>query len=205
MRTLILLPLCLALAGCGAHGPFRDRGNDYLQADPGKPLVYPDGMPAIAAREAWPVPDPDLRRQPAAGEELKTVIPPPPRIVPDDTEAAEGSGAGQPVPPAKVLLTEDGNGHPVLMLELDFDWAWQGIGDALKGIDEVKVEDLDRGLAIYYLAMDGKRAAGGDPYQLKLNYTANGIQVALQVDENAMAAKELAAPLMEKLRDGLLK
>lgn len=204
--ALLLLPLGLALAACGANGPFRDRGYDYLKADPGKPLVYPEGMAPLASREAWPVPDPDKRRVLAPGEKPGVEIPPPPRIVTDDMAApAPTTGSGQPVPASRVLLTADGNGYPVLMLDLDFNWAWQEMGDALKDMPGVTVEDLDREQAIYFLVIEGKRGPAGEPFQLKLNFTANGIQVALQVDEDTLAERELSAPLMEKIRDGLLK
>ena len=89
------------------------------------------------------------------------------------------------------------------MLDLDFDWAWQEVGDALKKISSVKVEDLDRGRGIYYVIVNGKKNSAKEPWQLKLNYTANGIQVALQVNENAMAPGDLSAPLMKQIRDAI--
>ncbi|MFZ5723174.1 MAG: lipoprotein [Pseudomonadota bacterium] len=204
-RPLVLLTAAALLAGCGQHGPFRDRGYDYLKAEPGKPLVYPEGLTPIAAQELYPVPDVEQRRPPLTGRKPKIEIPPPPQVVVPDTVADAGAAApaGQAVPETRVLLTRDGNGYPVLMLDLDFDWAWQAVGDALKKESSVKVEDLDRGLAVYYVILDGKRNSAGEPWQLKLNYTANGVQVALQVDENAMAPVDVATPLMQRLKDGI--
>lgn len=211
-RFLVLFILSVlvggSLAGCGGKGPFRDRGNDYLGADPGRPLVFPAGEDGagFVRREAWPIPSLEQRRF-AAQEERKERfrIPPPPELPAVQDLPPEDSGAGRPVPEARVVQTTDGNGNPVLMLDLDFDWAWQGVGDALREVPGVVVDDLDRGLAIYYLLIDGKGAKGGGPYLLKFNYTANGIQVALQVDEDAMAPADLAEPLVESLREGLLK
>lgn len=208
--ALLAIPAALVLAGCGNHGMFRDRGNDYLKAEVGKPLVYPEGIRPIPSQELYPVPDVDNRRRLVAGEKPVTEIPPPPQVVALDAPAAgpepvADTGTANRIPEAKVSLTRDGNDYPVLMLDLAFDRAWQVIGDALRGIGSVKVDDIDRDRAVYYVVLDGKRSSAGEPYELKLNYTANGIQVALQVDENAMAPKELSEPLMQQLKDGILK
>lgn len=209
LTRLFLVFFVAVLAGCGSNGIFRDRGFDYLRADVGKSLVFPDGVTPIAARELYPVPGVEQRRRLAEGEKPALEIPAPPQLI-DIAALSASTGevpvvVGRKVTEAQVTQTADGNGYPVLMLNLDFDWAWQVTGDALKKIDGVEVADLDREQAAYFVAVNGKRNSVGEPYQLKLNYTANGIQVALQVDDNAMAPRELAAGLMQKLRDGLLQ
>lgn len=209
-RHIALAGLAVALAGCGEHGLFRDRGHDYLRAETGQPLVYPEGITPIAARELYPVPEVEQRRRLAPGEKPELEIPPPPQLVVavEERGDAEASPAGTrpgALPPDRVELTADGNGYPVLMLGVAFDPAWRAVGDALPRLEGVKVDDLDRGRGVYFVQVDGQRNAAAQPWQLKLNYTANGIQVALQVDENAMAPKELAATLMARLRDGLTR
>lgn len=201
----LLLSLPVVLAGCGQNGIFRDRGFDYLKAAPGKPLVYPEGLTPLPSRELYPVPAVETRRkfEEDGNRKAKLEIPPPPQLAVIVDAAATVPEAGRVVPEAGVTLTRDGNGYPVLMLDLDFNWAWQEVGDALKAIPSVKVEDIDRGIGVYFLAIDGKRNSAGEPWQLKLNYTANGIQVALQVDENGMAPAELSSPLMQQLKDGI--
>lgn len=215
MSRLALAPLLLVLllpAGCGQNGIFRDRGFDYLRAEPGKPLAYPEGLAPIPSQELYPVPDLEQRAKAVEGQKRKKrkkqkiEIPEPPKLVKVDAAAAAESpaNAGDPVLSAdRVVFTRDGNGYPVLMLDVGFDWAWQRVGDALAKESMVKVEDLDRGRAVYYVVVDGKRNSANEPWQLKLNYTANGVQVALQVDENGMAPIELAEPLIRKLKDGL--
>lgn len=210
IRRIALLGLAVALAGCGEHGLFRDRGQDYLRAETGQPLVYPEGITPIAARELYPVPDVEQRRRLVPGEKPGVEIPPPPQLVVvederADTEALPAGGKPGALPAGRVELTADGNGYPVLMLDVPFDRAWQAVGEALPRLDGVKVDDLDRGRAVYFVQVDGQRNAAAQPWQLKLNYTANGIQVALQIDENAMAPKELAAVMMARLRDGLTR
>lgn len=196
--------LSLLLAGCGQHGIFRDRGFDYLQAETGKPLVYPDDLKPIAAQELYPVPDLDQRATADGKRKRKIEIPEPPVLFADEkTDATTPAEASSALSSQQVLLTLDGNGYPVLMLDAGFDWAWQRVGDALAKESTIKVEDLDRGRAVYYVVIDGKRNSANEPWQLKLNYTANGVQVALQVDENAMAPINLAEPLMKKLKDDL--
>lgn len=208
MRRVALPVLCLVLAGCGQHGVFRDRGYDYLRAEVGKPLVYPEGLTPIPAQELYPIPGVEQRRVAEPGKKKPgREVPPPPQIIAleEETTTADAQQTRAVVPEAKILLTRDGNDYPVLMLDLDFDWAWQAVGDALPTLSSVKVGDLDRELGVYYLVVDGRKNSADEPWQLKLNYTANGIQVALQVDENAMAPADLSGPLMEKLREAILK
>lgn len=208
MRTLVASVLALALAGCGSNGLFRDRGFDYLRAEVGVPLNYPDGIRAIPAQELYPVAGVEQRRRLTNDEKPSLDIPAPPQLmnIAQPGAAIEvADGGSRKVTEAQVAATRDGNDYPVLMLDLGFDWAWQAVGDALRIVDGLAVVDLDRQQAAYFVTVDGKRNSAGEPYLLKLNYTANGIQVALQVDENAMAPKELAVVLMQKLRDGLLK
>lgn len=205
----LALLLATLLAGCSNNGVFRDRGFDYLRAEVVPPLAFPDGLQAIPAQELYPVPGIESRRRLAEGEKPELEIPAPPQLT--DVAALSAAvpaaqpAAGRKVLPEQVTLTADGNGYPVLMMALDFDWAWQILGDVLAGQEGVQVVDLDREQAAYFVAVNGKRSGSGEPYQLKLNYTANGIQVALQVNDDAMAPRELAAWLMGRLRDGLLK
>ena len=94
--------LSLLLAGCGQHGIFRDRGFDYLQAQVGKPLVYPDGLAARPAQELYPVPEVDKRAVTEPGNKPKREIPPPPQVVVlDDPAAAAPAG----VRPDEVMAT----------------------------------------------------------------------------------------------------
>jgi uncharacterized lipoprotein len=201
-RLFATLPLLVAgLAGCsiiaGDHGPLRNRGNDYLDVQTAAPLAWPEGLNAPAQQELYPVPQPELRR---TREEGRVEIPEPPQLValedePATTEAEAAASA--------IELTSDGNGYPVLMASLSFDWAWQRIGDALRTLSDVEIDDIDRELGVYFLLIDGDEAPSGDPYQLKLNYTANGIQVALQDGEDAMAPREVATDLMQRLDEAL--
>jgi uncharacterized lipoprotein len=206
----LLLGLAALLAGCGSHGVFRDRGFDYLRAEAVAPLAYPEGLQAIPAKELYPVPGIDTRRRLADGEKPELVVPAPPQLlelatISESSVPVPSPAAGGKVLPEQVVLTADGNGYPVLMMTLGFDWAWQILGDVLAAQEGVEVVDLDREQAAYFVVVNGKRSGSGEPYQLKLNYTANGIQLALQVNDDAMAPRELAAALMGRLRDGLLK
>lgn len=209
LRLGLLVAAVLLLAACGSKGPFRDRGFDYLLAKPVSPLVYPEGLRPIPAQELYPIEEVEQRRAWVAGKKKQKLdIPRPPQLIkPDEMpdEAAVPDADKKILSAARVVHGSDGNGYPVLMLDMAFSWAWQAVGDALKTIDGIKVEDLDRERAIYYVAIKGKRSSAGEPYQLKLNYTSNGIQVALQINENTLADTGLAAPLMKSLREGMLQ
>lgn len=210
-RAGLAAGLVILLAGCGSNGVFRDRGFDYLRAEAVAPLAYPEGLRPMPAQELYPVPGIENRRRLAEGEKPELEIPAPPQLLDMAALSAPvpGTGtvpaSGRKVTPDQVSLTSDGNGYPVLMLALDFDWAWQIIGDALAAQEGVQVVDLDREQAAYFVVVNGKRSSAGEPYQLKLNYTSNGIQLALQVNDDAMAPRELASWLMGRLHVGLQK
>ena len=60
-RWLAFAGLILALASCRLtrddKGLFVDPRDDYLDAEPGKPLVVPDDLAETAINDAWPIPE----------------------------------------------------------------------------------------------------------------------------------------------------
>lgn len=56
-RTLAVLPLTLAASGCSWLGSdFRDRGNDYLHAEPIQPIVVPEKLKTTSLDQLYVVP-----------------------------------------------------------------------------------------------------------------------------------------------------
>lgn len=101
----------------------------------------------------------------------------------------------------RFVMTYDGNGYPVLVINQDFNRAWQDVGVALKRA-EVEVEDLDRSLGIYYLARRDEDA-GEQALQLRLARSESGVQVSVQLDDDTLAPKDASAAILNRLRENL--
>ncbi|MCG8317243.1 MAG: outer membrane protein assembly factor BamC, partial [Pseudomonadales bacterium] len=92
---------------------------------------------------------------------------------------------------APYVLTRDGNGFPVLVIQQDFNRAWIAVGDALANTNLV-IDDRNRSLGIFYL-MYGKDQDGEDlQYELKLNRAENGVQVAVQINDEQIAPRDVS-------------
>jgi len=109
----------------------------------------------------------------------------------------------------RVVLTEDGNGFPVLVLELDFNRAWEAIGLKLADAN-YQVDDIDRSIGIYFIkntfSQDSDADKGPPPalYELKLDQAERGIQVTVQLNDEELAPKRLSQQVLTDLRDLLL-
>ncbi len=101
----------------------------------------------------------------------------------------------------KFVTTYDGNGYPVLVINQDFNHAWQDVGVALERA-RIKVEDMNRSLGIYYL---GKEASGDgeQALQLRLSRSETGIQVSVQLDDDTLAPKDDSARILNRLRESM--
>lgn len=101
----------------------------------------------------------------------------------------------------KFVMTWDGNGYPVLVINQDFNRAWQDVGTALNRA-RMEVEDLDRSLGIYYLK---KQDSDDDEkaLQLRIARSESGIQVSVQYDDDNLAPKEESARVLNRLREAL--
>ncbi len=103
----------------------------------------------------------------------------------------------------RVILTQDGNGLPILMLEQSFIQAWESVGYALKNLN-IQVEDLNRSLAIYYIQwLNDDKNAQMQPYQVLLSKSENGIHISLQVDDSTVAPKQVSERLLSRLKSTL--
>lgn len=102
----------------------------------------------------------------------------------------------------KFVMTWDGNGYPVLVINQDFNRAWQDVGLALNKA-RIAVEDLDRSLGIYYLRKKDPSDEEEKPLQLRVARSESGIQVSVQYDDDTLAPKEESATVLNRLREGL--
>lgn len=102
----------------------------------------------------------------------------------------------------RYVMTWDGNGYPVLVINQDFNRAWQDVGTALSKA-RIAVEDLDRSLGIYYLRKKNPSDKDEKPLQLRVARSESGIQVSVQYDDDTLAPKEESAAVLNRLREGL--
>lgn len=106
----------------------------------------------------------------------------------------------------RYVMTWDGNGYPVLVINQDFNRAWQDVGTALDKA-RIGVEDLDRSLGIYYLSQKATHETEDKeeelPLQLRVARSESGIQVSVQFDDDTLAPKEESAAVLNRLREAL--
>ena len=106
-------------------------------------------------------------------------------------------------------MTWDGNGFPILVINRDFNQAWQLVGAALKAAN-LPILDLDRSLGVYYLSAKNLKVAGFDAemesdqdVQVRLANSESGVQVSVQLDDETVAPKNLSAGILNRLREHL--
>ena len=127
--------------------------------------------------------------------------------------------------PARVTLSEDGSGNPVLTLTEDLDRAWSGVGRALEQ-GEWRVEDINRTLGLYYINLAEKAEKkdekpgffsslfGGQPakeevearaerYQVRLSKVGDSVQVTVEENINTVASPEVARKVLGVIQDNL--
>lgn len=102
----------------------------------------------------------------------------------------------------KFVMTLDGNGYPVLVINQDFNRAWQDVGLALDKA-RIGIEDLDRSLGIYYLKKKDPSDDDEKALQLRVARSESGIQVSVQHDDDNLAPKEDSAAVLNRLREAL--
>ena len=127
--------------------------------------------------------------------------------------------------PARVTLSEDGSGNPVLSLTEDLDRAWSSVGRALEQGDW-RVEDINRTLGLYYINLAEKAEKkdekpgffsglfGGKPskeevearaqrYQVRLSKVGDSVQVTVEENINKSASPEVARKVLSVIQDNL--
>jgi outer membrane protein assembly factor BamC len=127
--------------------------------------------------------------------------------------------------PARVALTSDGSGNPVLSVGSDLDRAWSSVGSALER-GQWKVEDINRSLGLYYINLAEKpesrdakpgvfsRLFGSAPskeelearaerYQVRLSKVGDAVQVTVEKNINTVAPADVARRILSLIQDNL--
>lgn len=186
LRASLGVAAVVLAAGCSSQPP-----DDYRSAKELPPLVLPSAdvrpikalypIPPGAVPTTWP---------------KKFQAPAPKPLV------LEGGAPGQPgmAAPAVVerpVLTQDGNGYPLLSVSGDFNAVWDRLGDVLRQAG-VKVSDRDQRVGLYYLSLDDETGKGV-PYQLRITRGQSAYTLTLQKDDDTLAPKPTTQSLFEAI------
>lgn len=108
----------------------------------------------------------------------------------------------------RYTMTRDGNDYPVLVINLDFNHAWLEVGQAL-ALAKIPVQDLNRSLGIYYLQRsvvvpdEEEDEDVTRELQLRVIRAETGIQVAVQLDDDTVAPKDVSTEILTALSEKL--
>ncbi|OUS29299.1 hypothetical protein A9Q99_09320 [Gammaproteobacteria bacterium 45_16_T64] len=100
------------------------------------------------------------------------------------------------------LMTRDGNDFPVLMMQMDINRAWIEVGIAIKKA-KLDQQDLNLSLGIYYISLGVDEDENPVVYEVKLISAENGVQVAVQIDDDTVAPVEVSDTLLIAISEKL--
>jgi uncharacterized lipoprotein len=185
------IPLMLTV-GCSTL--FHDHSGDNVSAKDLPPLKLPEGQIVRPVQPMYPIPpgavsDYDPTR--------KLVVPEPKPLAPL-AAAVPASTSAQPVSVPKPVLTQDGNGYPILSIEGDFNPIWDRLGEALKKAN-VKVDDRDQSIGLYYLTLTDSEHKSRTAYQLRVTRGQSAYTLTLQKDDDTLAPQATTKTLFESI------
>ncbi len=193
LSRLLCLGLLAALAGCSTY--FRDRASDYRTATDMPPLKMPEGQPTRPITPLYPVPP---GAEAKFDPKKKFEAPKPKPLVLTPAQIASSDPAVTPAnAPKKPVLTQDGNGSPVISIEGEFNPIWDRLDEALRAAS-VKIDDRDQRVGLYYVNLpdpDGKKTT----YQLRLTRGQSSYTLALQKDDDTLAPQATTKTLFESI------
>ena len=197
VATLATVMSVVMFSGCSW---IPDRTLVYQEAETSPRMDVPEGMFFSGFQDGFPIPDVDQRVTPS-DERFQPPTPPQLAILgrEDDAEAAASVDPGR----LSAIMGRDGNGYPIIMLNTQFVWAWEYVGQAL-GRTDLTIEDRNRESGIYYIRVPGSYGLSEQQAQLKLSHTVNGIQVAvLDRRGTALVAQTPGQAILERLNNEL--
>jgi len=211
MRLGLLFVLFLGLNGCSWL--FHDRENDYLASEIQSVIQVPKDVAQVALKPQLPIPDVKGK---LTAEEF--VLPRPKPLDLPEEQADTTSLSQMSQVKLETNLLKDGNGTPILRLNIEFARAWSELGEALKKAD-IAIVDLNRSIGTYYIELTKpgnpddvgfwSGLFGGEPepiivpLQVKLNQARTGVYIAIHVDADNLAEDEQAQSLLEKIQEKL--
>ncbi|MEY8205682.1 MAG: outer membrane protein assembly factor BamC [Bermanella sp.] len=210
MRLIGLFVLMLSMSGCSWL--FYDRDNDYLQSEIRPNIKVPKAVAsvsltpqlAIPAVKATPLPEEFSLPRPRA------------LLVEEEQDSTQLTELQDHALEANLL--KDGNGTPILRLNVSFARAWAALGGSLKSAD-ISITDLNRSIGTYYieLVVEGVEVKPGFwaslfgakvevetlPLQVKVNRARSGVYIAVHKDLENLAEDQQAQDLLTRIQETL--
>jgi len=211
MRLGVLFVLAVTMSGCSwlVH----DRDNDYLDSEIQPVITVPKEVANVSLKQQLPIPAVKQKELP---EEFS--VPRPNPLVIETTAQPTISLAETNSLKLESTLLKDGNGTPILRLNIEFALAWAKLGETLKKA-EFDVKDLNRSIGTYYIEQvqpgeieeAGFWASlfGAEPepvvvsLQVKLNQARSGVYIAIHKDADNLASDEKAQEILERIKEHL--
>lgn len=211
MRLVVLMVMAYAISGCSwlVH----DRTNDYLKAEIHPNIVVPKDVALIKLTPRLAIPDVDQKPLP---EEFEVPRPEKIKVLVDAKD--DSLLASKTTQNVIAELVKDGNGTPILRLNVSFAQAWSELAETIK-LSDIPITDLNRSVGTYYVeVVDGDEVvepgfwgslfgAESEPVkkalQLKVNRARSGVYVAVHIDQDNLAEDDEAKALLSKLQQTL--
>jgi outer membrane protein assembly factor BamC len=212
MRLVVLTVMAYAVTGCSWL--IHDRTNDYLEIEIQPNIVVPAEVASIQLTPRLAIPDVQPKVLP---EEF--VVPRPKALVLEGNKESDLPLASENAADLEVELVKDGNGSPILRLNVEYARAWSEIGEALKQA-EINIVDLNRSAGTYYIEVADTLAKaepvgfwaglfGSKPesvkkaLEVKVNRARSGVYVAIHIDQENLADDADAKALLLRLQKHL--
>jgi uncharacterized lipoprotein len=188
-RSVLGVVLVL-LSGCSA---FRGNDDEYRNVRDLSPLKLPNAAETRSIKPLYPIPPGPVPSQ--WPKKFEAPAPKPLDLVegkePQPAEAAAAADA------ERLVIGQDGNGHPLLTITGNFNAIWDRLNDALQKAD-VKISDRDQRVGLYYLNIDDETGKNV-PYQLRLTRGQTAYTLTLQKDDDTVAPKATTRSLFEAI------
>lgn len=210
MRLIGLFVLMFSMGGCSWL--VNDHDNDYLQSEVQPNIKVPKSVASINLTPQLTIPSVEMKLLP------KEFVLPRPKalVVPEDEESTQLTDLQDQELEANLL--KDGNGTPILRLNVPFARAWSAVGDSLKGAS-IDITDLNRSIGTYYIELveEGVEVEPGFwaslfgskaevvklPLQVKVNRARSGVYIAVHKDLESLAEDQQAQDLLTRIKEKL--
>lgn len=207
MRLIGLFVLMLSMSGCSWL--FYDHDNDYLQSEIQQNITVPKSVAQISLKPQLSIPAAKTTQLP---EEF--ALPRPQKLVLlEDQESTKLTDLQDKELEANLL--KDGNGTPILRLNVSFARAWAAVGGSLKSAN-IDISDLNRSIGTYYIELteEGVEVEPGFwgslfgskpeieklPLQVKVNRARSGVYIAVHKDQDNLAEDQQAHDLLSRIK-----
>ena len=211
MRLVGLLVSLSLMSGCSWL--FYDHDGDYLHSEIQDNIKVPKQVAVLTLKPQLPIPK---AKEVELPEEFVLPRPKPLAKIEEEEQGTQLTELNDQE--LETNLLKDGNGTPILRLNVGFARAWSAVGEALK-VADIHMSDLNRSVGTYYIELDDKSAEveqgfwsglfGSEPeiekinLQVKVNRARSGVYIAIHEDQDNLAQDQQAQDLLTRIKEHL--